>query len=180
MVKIRLQRHGKKGHAFFKIVVSDIRNKRDGRFIENIGVYNPNVNPAMVDLNIDRAVYWLEVGAQPSDTTRSILSHKGAMLKKHLNGGVKKGALTQEQADAKFEQWLKDKETKVENKVKGLADGKAKAKKAALDAEKEANAKKAAAIAAKNTPAPAEEVPAAEEAATEAPVEAAPEAPAAE
>ncbi|HLW61762.1 MAG TPA: 30S ribosomal protein S16 [Flavobacterium sp.] len=144
-VKIRLQRHGKKGKPFYWVVAADARAKRDGKFLEKIGTYNPNTNPATIDLNIDAAAKWLFNGAQPTDTARAILSYKGALLKHHLNGGVRKGALTQEQADAKFEAWLDEKANKVNTKVSGLADNKAAAKAKALEAEKEVNAKRIAA-----------------------------------
>ena len=119
-VKIRLQRHGKKGKPFYWVVAADARAKRDGRYLEKLGTYNPNSNPATVDLNIDHAVSWLEKGAQPTDTARTLLSYKGVMLKHHLNGGVRKGALTQEQADTKFAAWLEEKETKIQAKKDGL------------------------------------------------------------
>ena len=112
-VKIRLQRHGKKGKPFYWIVAADARAKRDGKYLEKIGTYNPNVNPAEINLNVDKAVQWLQNGAQPTQTAKNILSYKGAMLKNHLAGGVRKGALTQEQADAKFEEWMAAKEGKV-------------------------------------------------------------------
>lgn len=151
-VKIRLQRHGKKGKPFYHIVSADSRAKRDGRFIEKIGTYNPNTNPATIELSLERAVYWLENGAQPTDTARAILSYKGAMMKKHLNGGVRKGALTQEQADAKFEAWMTEKTAKITGKAEDLAKAAEAAKAAALAAEKEINEKRAADIAAKNAP----------------------------
>ena len=119
-VKIRLQRHGKKGKPFYWVVAADARAKRDGRYLEKLGTYNPNSNPATVDLNIDHTVSWLEKGAQPTDTARTLLSYKGVMLKHHLNGGVRKGALTQEQADTKFAAWLEEKETKIQAKKDGL------------------------------------------------------------
>jgi len=146
-VKIRLQRHGKKGKPFFWVVAADSRAKRDGKFLEKIGTYNPNTNPATIDLNIDAAAQWLFNGAQPTDTARAILSYKGAMLKHHLNGGVRKGAITQEQADAKFNAWLDEKTIKVQAKRDGLllADADAKAK--AFKAEQEVNAKRAKAAA---------------------------------
>ncbi|WP_214985159.1 30S ribosomal protein S16 [Tenacibaculum dicentrarchi] len=147
-VKIRLQRHGKKGKPFYWVVAADSRAKRDGRFLEKIGTYNPNTNPATTDLNVDVAVSWLEKGAQPTDTARTILSDKGVLLKKHLAGGVKKGALTQEQADAKFAAWLEEKTGIVANKVDGLAKAEAEAKAKALEAEKAVNAARIAA----NTP----------------------------
>ena len=144
-VKIRLQRHGKKGKPFYWIVAADARAKRDGKFLEKIGTYNPNTNPATIDLNVDKAVTWLFNGAQPTDTARAILSYKGALLKHHLEGGVRKGALTAEQAEAKFTAWLDEKAGKVNAKKDGLAKSKADAKAEALKAEKVANEKRAAA-----------------------------------
>ena len=144
-VKIRLQRHGKKGKPFFWIVAADARSKRDGKFLEKLGTYNPNTNPATIDLNLDGAVQWLHNGAQPTDTARAILSYKGALLKHHLDGGVRKGALTQEQADAKLAAWLDEKAGKVTAKTDGLAKSKEEAKAKALKAEKEANEKRVAA-----------------------------------
>jgi len=144
-VKIRLQRHGKKGKPFFWIVAADSRAKRDGKFLEKIGTYNPNTNPATIDLNLDSAVQWLHNGAQPTDTARAILSYKGAMLKHHLDGGVRKGALTAEQAEAKLAAWLEEKNSKVGAKVDGLSKAQADAKAKALKAEQEANAKRVAA-----------------------------------
>ncbi|CAL2078354.1 30S ribosomal protein S16 [Tenacibaculum sp. 190524A02b] len=138
-VKIRLQRHGKKGKPFYWVVAADSRSKRDGRFLEKIGTYNPNTNPATIDLNVDSAVKWLQNGAQPTDTARAILSYKGAMLKNHLAGGVRKGALTEEQAEAKFKAWLEEKESKVAGKSEGLAKAKEDAKAKALEAEKAVN-----------------------------------------
>jgi len=144
-VKIRLQRHGKKGKPFYWIVAADARSKRDGKFLEKLGVYNPNTNPATIDLNIDQAVTWLHNGAQPTDTARAILSYKGALMKHHLDGGVRKGALTQEQADAKLAKWLEEKAGKVTAKKEGLSKAQEAAKAKALKAEKEANDKRAAA-----------------------------------
>ncbi|MCL7754535.1 30S ribosomal protein S16 [Polaribacter sp. Z022] len=138
-VKIRLQRHGKKGKPFYWIVAADARAKRDGRYLEKIGTYNPNTNPATIDLNVDKAVQWLQNGAQPTDTAKNILSYKGAMLKNHLAGGVRKGALTQEQADAKFAAWLEEKATKISAKEEGLSAAQADAKAKALAAEKAVN-----------------------------------------
>ncbi|MBO6605672.1 30S ribosomal protein S16 [Psychroserpens sp.] len=138
-VKIRLQRHGKKGKPFYWIVAADARAKRDGKFLEKLGTYNPNVNPAIIDLNVDGAVQWLQNGAQPTDTARAILSYKGAMLKNHLAGGVTKGALTEEQAEAKFNAWLEEKATKIQAKADGLSEAKAKAKAEALAAETAVN-----------------------------------------
>ncbi|KUF44374.1 30S ribosomal protein S16 [Myroides marinus] len=159
-VKIRLQRHGKKGKPFYWVVAADARAKRDGKFLEKIGTYNPNTNPATVELNVDSAVKWLFNGAQPTDTARTLLSYKGAMLKHHLQGGVNKGALTQEQADAKFAAWLEEKAAKINAKKEGLSSNKAADKAARLAAEKEVNAKRAAAAQAKAaaaTAAPVEE-----------------------
>ncbi|MEW5676849.1 30S ribosomal protein S16 [Flavobacterium enshiense] len=144
-VKIRLQRHGKKGKPFYWIVAADARAKRDGRFLEKIGTYNPNTNPATIDLNLDKAVTWLFNGAQPTDTARAILSYKGALLKHHLEGGVRKGALTAEQAEAKLAAWLEAKAGKVDAKKDGLAKSKADVKAEALKAEKAANEKRIAA-----------------------------------
>ncbi len=138
-VKIRLQRHGKKGKPFYWIVAADARAKRDGKYLEKLGTYNPNVNPAIIDLNIDGAVTWLQNGAQPTDTARAILSYKGALLKNHLAGGVKKGALTEEQAEEKFNAWLEEKAGKVSAKKEGLSKADAEAKAKALAAEKAVN-----------------------------------------
>jgi small subunit ribosomal protein S16 len=179
--KIRLQRHGKKGSPFYYIIVADARAPRDGRFIERLGSYNPNTNPATIDINFDKTLDWVNNGAQPTDTCRAILSYKGVMYKKHLQGGVKKGALTDEQAEAKFAAWLEQKEGKITGKKENLGKAKDDARKAALAAEAKKKEEKAAAIVAKNTP-PAEEVEVAdEEASEEAPVaEAETEAPVAE
>jgi small subunit ribosomal protein S16 len=146
-VRIRLQRHGKKGKPFFWIVAADARSKRDGKFLEKIGTYNPNTNPATIDLNVDSAVQWLHNGAQPTDTAKAILSYKGALLKHHLDGGVRKGALTQEQADAKLATWLDAKAGKVDAKKDGLSKAQADAKAKAFKAEQVANEKRMAAIA---------------------------------
>jgi len=138
-VKIRLQRHGKKGKPFYWIVAADARAKRDGKYLEKLGTYNPNVNPAIIDLDVDGAVKWLQNGAQPTDTAKNILSYKGAMLKNHLVGGIRKGALTQEQADAKFAAWLEEKVAKVSDKEAGLSKAQSDVKAAALAAEKAVN-----------------------------------------
>ena len=143
-VKIRLQRHGKKGKPFYWIVAADARSKRDGRLLEKLGTYNPNTNPATIDLDLDGAVKWLQNGAQPTDTARAILSYKGALLKNHLAGGVRKGALTEEQAEEKFNAWLDEKSGKVAVKVDGLAKAKADAEAKALAIEKEVNEKRKA------------------------------------
>ncbi|MBR5855804.1 MAG: 30S ribosomal protein S16 [Bacteroidales bacterium] len=163
-VKIRLARHGKKNYAFYHIVAADTRAPRDGRFIELIGTYNPNTNPATIVMNDERALYWLNVGAQPTDTCRRILSYKGILLKKHLNGGVAKGALTQEQADAKFNAWVAEKEAKISNKKTGLIQSANAAKKAALEAEAKVNAERAAEIAKRKAEAEAAEAAAKAEA----------------
>lgn len=168
--KIRLQRHGKKGKPFYYIVVADARAPRDGRFIERIGAYNPNTNPATIDINFDKALDWVNKGAQPTDTCRAILSYKGVLYKKHLEGGVKKGAFTAEQAEEKFAQWLQSKDAKIEGKKEGLTLSKAELRKNALAAEAKKKEERAAAIAAKNTP-PADEAPVEEAPAEEAPAE---------
>ena len=182
-VKIRLQRHGKKGKPFYWVVAADARSKRDGKYLEKIGTYNPNTNPATIDLNLDSAVQWLHNGAQPTDTARAILSYKGALLKHHLDGGVRKGALTQEQADAKLAAWLDEKAGKVGAKTDGLSKAQADAKAKALEVEKAANEKRKAAQAEAIAAAqPAEEVveEVAEEVAEEVVAEATEEAPATE
>ena len=186
-VKIRLQRHGKKGKPFYWVVAADARSKRDGKYLEKIGTYNPNTNPATIELNLDSAVKWLHNGAQPTDTAKAILSYKGALLKHHLDGGIRKGALTQEQADAKLAAWLEAKAGKVDAKKDGLSKAQADAKAKALKAEKEVNAKRLAAAAqaeadaiAAATPAVEEEVVAEEEVAVEAVAEEVVETPAEE
>lgn len=147
--KIRLARHGKKGYPVYHIVVADVRAPRDGKFIEKLGTYNPNTNPATIELNIDSAVKWIGTGAQPTDTARAILSYKGVMYKHHLNGGIKKGALTEEQAAAKFEKWTAEKEAKVEAKRTSLKGAAAKTAKERLAAETKVKEERAAALAAK-------------------------------
>ena len=172
-VKIRLQRHGKKNFAFFHIVVADTRAPRDGRFIEQIGSYNPNTNPATIILNGERALAWLNVGAQPSPTAKRILSYEGVLLEKHLQGGVKKGALTQKQADAKLAAWKAEKAAKVNAKKEGLVKDAAAKAKAATEAEAKVNQERAEAIAKRKAEAEeaaraAAEAAAAEKAAQEA------------
>ena len=167
-VKIRLQRHGKKGKPFYWIVAADARSKRDGKLLEKLGTYNPNTNPATIKLDVDGAVKWLQNGAQPTDTARAILSYKGVMLKKHLAGGVKKGALTEEQAEEKFNAWLEEKNNKVILKSEGLAKAKADARAKALEIEKEVNAKRKS-VAVEAETAAKEEAKAAEETVEEAP-----------
>jgi small subunit ribosomal protein S16 len=173
-VKIRLQRHGKKGKPFYWIVAADARAKRDGRFLEKLGTYNPNTNPATVNLDVDGAVKWLQNGAQPTDTAKTILSYKGAMLKNHLVGGVRKGALTEEQAEEKFQAWLEEKAGKVASKEENVAKEKSEAKAKALEAEKAVNEARVAAAVEEVAPEVVEEE-VAEEAAPEAVEEAAPE-----
>jgi small subunit ribosomal protein S16 len=172
-VRIRLQRHGKKGKPFYWVVAADARAKRDGRYLEKIGTYNPNTNPATIDLNVDSAVQWLQNGAQPTDTARNILSYTGVLLKNHLLKGVHKGALSQEDADAKFEAWVAEKESKIAAKISSLGKEAEAAKKKALAAEKEANEKRKAEaealLAAEEEAAKAEEAPADEVAAEAAP-----------
>ena len=162
-VKIRLQRHGKKGKPFYWVVAADARSKRDGRYLEKIGTYNPNTNPAKVNLDVDAAVKWLENGAQPTDTARTLLSYRGALLKHHLQGGVRKGALTQEDADTKFETWLEQKDVLIQAKVDGLSKEEAKAKADAFAAEKAVNEKRVSDAKALVDEAAAEEVAAAAE-----------------
>ncbi|MCF7567485.1 30S ribosomal protein S16 [Sabulilitoribacter arenilitoris] len=163
-VKIRLQRHGKKGKPYYWIVAADARSKRDGKYLEKLGAYNPNTNPATVELNVDGAVKWLQNGAQPTDTAKNLLSYKGALLKNHLVGGVRKGALTEEQAEAKFTAWLEEKAAKIQAKSDGLSKEEAKAKADALAAEKAVNeARIAAAAPVVEEEAPAEEAEASNE-----------------
>ena len=177
--KIRLQRHGRKGYAYYPIVIADSRAPRDGRFIERIGSYNPNTNPATISLNFDRALYWIEVGAQPTDTVRSILSREGVMLMKHLRGGVKKGAFTEEEAQRRFDAWKAERQKAADSKKAAINAKSAEDAKARLAAESAQNKKKAEAVAKKKADAiaaqeaeakaaqeaeaaPAEEAPAAE------------------
>lgn len=164
-VKIRLQRHGKKGKPFYWVVAADARAKRDGRYLEKLGIYNPNTNPATVEIDIDSAVSWLEKGAQPTDTARTLLSYRGALLKHHLNGGVRKGALTQEEADKKLAAWLEEKVAKIDAKKDGISKGKAEAYAKRIEDEKAAGEKRLAQAAAAE--AEAVEAEAAEEQATE-------------
>ena len=170
--KIRLQRGGRKGYAFYSIVIADARAPRDGRFTEKIGSYNPNTNPATVDLNFDRALYWLEVGAQPTDTVRNILSREGVLLMKHLRGGVKKGAFDEATAQRKFDAWKADKQRGLEKVAADEAKAKKEAAEKALAEEKKVNEAIAKKVAEKKAAAAAEaaaaEAPAAEEAPAEA------------
>jgi small subunit ribosomal protein S16 len=170
-VKIRLQRHGKKGKPFYWIVAADARSKRDGRYLEKLGTYNPNTNPASVEVKLDNAVNWLEKGAQPTDTARTLLSYRGVMLKHHLNGGIRKGALSQEEADKKFAAWLEEKEAKIQAKKEGLSQSESELKVKRLADEKAVSDKRLADAAAAEAEAAAEEAAAesteAEEATTE-------------
>ncbi len=163
--RIRLQRHVKKSNAFFHLVVADSRSKRDGKFIEKLGTYNPNTNPATIELNFESTLKWVQVGAEMSDTARALLSYKGILYKNHLLNGVKKGALTAEDVETKFAAWLAEKDNKISAKKDGLTTSAAASRAAALKAEAEVNAAKAKAIEIKNTP----EV--VEEEVTEAPAE---------
>jgi small subunit ribosomal protein S16 len=188
-VKMRLARHGRKRYAFYHIVVANSRAPRDGRYIERIGSYNPNTNPATIDLDFDKAYDWLEKGAQPTDTVRGILSYKGVLYKKHLAGGVKKGALTQEEAERKLDVWMTEKEGKIQAKKNSLSSQADKDRRALLEAEAKVNEDRAATLAARTKTlaaeaaaarvkpaeeAPAEEAPVAEVKAEEVPVEEAP------
>jgi small subunit ribosomal protein S16 len=167
-VKIRLQRHGKKNFAFFHIVVADTRAPRDGRYIEQLGSYNPNTNPATITLDSEKALNWLKVGAQLTLVTRRLLSYEGVLLRFHLQKGVDKGALTQEQADQKWNAWKAQRDAKIVAKKEGIAQSKQTKAKAALDAEKKVNAERAEALAKKAEELAEQERKAAEEAAAEA------------
>jgi small subunit ribosomal protein S16 len=147
--KIRLQRHGRKGYAYYHIVIADSRAPRDGKFIERIGSYNPNTNPATVDLKFERALYWLQTGAQPTDTAKNILSREGVLLKKHLLGGVKKGAFPEAEAEQRFEAWLNTRKSAIQTEITKLSDAQKNADQAKLDAEKAVNKAKAEALSAK-------------------------------
>lgn len=147
--RIRLQRHGRKSYAFYSIVIADARAPRDGRFVEKIGTYNPNTNPATVDLNFDRALYWVMTGAQPTDTVRNILSREGVYMKKHLLGGVAKGAFGEAEADAKFEAWKNNKQSGLAALRAKEEENKKDAAKVRLEAEKKVNEEKAKALAEK-------------------------------
>ena len=166
-VKIRLQRHGKKGKPFYWIVAADARSKRDGKYLEKLGTYNPNFNPAQIDLDIDGTVKWLQNGAQPTDTAKSILSYRGVMLKNHLVGGVRKGALTEEQAEAKFQAWVDDKTSKVDAKKSDLEKAKDAEITKIFEAEKATNEARIAAAAPVVEEVIEEAAPIVEEAATE-------------
>jgi small subunit ribosomal protein S16 len=148
--KIRLQRHGKKGRPFYHIVIADGRAPRDGRFIEKIGTYNPVTKPADINLDFDRAIYWLQTGAQPTDTVRAILSYKGVLYKNHLLKGVKKGALSAEQAELKFQEWMEAKTAKIENAVKEVENAERSKLKKLLENEAKIKEERAAEIAKKH------------------------------
>lgn len=163
-VRIRLQRHGKKGKPFYWIVAADGRAKRDGKFLEKLGIYNPNTNPATIEVNVDNSVKWLFNGAQPSDTARRILSYKGVLLKHHLMAGVRKGALTEEEAEKKFQAWLEEKSKAVAKKEENLSKAQQEARKKALEAEREVSEKRAQAAAEAELPETPEAVSAEEEA----------------
>ena len=187
-VKIRLQRHGKKGKPFYWIVAADSRSKRDGKYLEKIGAYDPNQKPAAIDLNFDSALSWLEKGAQPTNTAKTILSYTGVLLKKHLDGGVKKGAFTEAEAKKRFDKWMKEKSSKIEKKIEDMNASLESNKKEARLREEEyrkkkleetkakdqAKAEEASADEAPAEEAPADEAPAEEASADEAPAEEAP------
>lgn len=173
-VKIRLARHGKKHQAYYHIVVADGRAPRDGKFIEVIGKYNPNTNPATIHIDDVKALEWLSKGAQPTDTTKAILSYKGIMFKRHLQNGIAKGLLNQEQADEKFQKWTEDKHNKIAEKKARVAGESSKTMEARLADEAKKREVIAEKVRVKNTPPPVEEAPAVTE--SEAPAaEAAPE-----
>ena len=170
-VKIRLQRHGKKGKPYYWIVAADSRSKRDGKYLEKLGSYNPNVNPPIIELDIDGSVKWLQNGAQPTHTARNILSYKGAMFKHHLLGGVAKGALTLEEAETKLAAWLEQKTSKIDSKISSLEKEEANKKAKELEAEKLVNKARVEAQVAAAEEASAEEAPAEEAPTEEAPAE---------
>ncbi len=179
--RIRLQRKGKKGQPFYHLVVADGRAPRDGKFIEKLGTYNPMTNPATIDIDFDRSLYWLQAGAQPSETAKSILSHKGILLKDHLIRGMKKGALTEAQVEVKFQEWMKEKEGKIQQTIKDKELSKKDEAKQRIEAERKVKEARAEEIAkkqaAKNLKAEksasqeVEETPAVEASTEEAPAE---------
>src|SRR5690554_7937792 len=147
--KLRLQRRGRKNYPFYQIIVADSRAPRDGKYIERIGSYNPNTNPATIELDFDKALDWLGKGAQPTDTTRAILSYRGVLMKKHLLEGVKKGAFDEAEAERRFQKWMEEKEAKIQEKKDQLAGQKAMSKKERLEQEAKINAERAEKIAKK-------------------------------
>jgi small subunit ribosomal protein S16 len=161
--KLRLQRRGRKNYAFYRIIVADSRAPRDGKYIERIGSYNPNTNPATITLDFDRALYWLQVGAQPTDTVRNILSSEGVLMKKHLLGGVAKGAFDEAEAEKRFEAWKNSKLQTTQKLKKQDEEARLAAEKARLEAEKEVNKAKAEALAKKKAEAEAANNPVTEE-----------------
>ena len=170
--KIRLTRHGRKKSPYYHIVISDSRAPRDGRYIERIGIYNPGTNPATIKLDFDRALEWLQKGAQPTDTCRAILSYKGVLIKSHLLNGVKKGAFSEEEAEARYDTWLKEKENKIQTKKSKVAKVLEEEEKKRFEAEKKIKEAKAAVIAEKNSElAEKEKAEAAEETPEEIPEE---------
>jgi len=185
--KIRLARHGRKSRPIYHIVVADSRAPRDGKLIEKLGIYNPNTNPATVDLEFDRALDWLQKGAQPTDTCRSILSTKGVMMKKHLLEGAKKGAFSEDEANARFEKWMKEKDTKIQQTIDKISNERNSIEQAAFEREVKINQERAEEIAKKKAEAIAaaapkpveveEEAPAAEEVTAEVAAPVAEEAP---
>ena len=181
-VKIRLQRHGKKGKPFYWIVAADARSKRDGKYLEKIGTYDPNQKPASIDLDFDSALSWLGKGAQPTNTAKAILSYTGVLMKKHLDGGVKKGAFTEEEAKKRFDKWMKEKSAKIEKKIEDVKTALESNKKESRLREEEYRKKKVEAAKAADEAKAAEEAPAEEAPAEEAPADEAPaeEAPAEE
>ena len=169
-VKIRLQRHGKKGKPFYWIVAADARSKRDGKYLEKIGTYDPNTSPATIDLNFDSAISWLGKGAQPTNTAKAILSYSGVLLKKHLDGGVKKGAFTEAEAKKRFDKWMKEKSAKIQKKIEDVNSALESNKKEAREREEEYRKKKLEESKAKEE-AKADEAPADEAKAEEAPAD---------
>ena len=172
-VKIRLQRHGKKGKPFYWIVAADARSKRDGKYLDKIGTYDPNTSPAAIELNFDSAISWLEKGAQPTNTAKAILSYSGVLLKRHLDKGVKKGALTEDEAKKRFDKWMKEKSAKIQKKIEDVTTALESNKKEAREREEEYRKKKLEESKAKDE-APADEAPADEAPADEAPADEAP------
>jgi len=179
-VKIRLQRQGRKKKPYYHIVIADSRSPRDGKFIERIGVYNPNTNPATIDLDGDKALDWMAKGAQPTDTCRAILSYKGVMYRKHLARGIAKGAMTAEAADAKFAAWMEEKANKIDQKIAGLKDKMDVEQRTRLEHESQVAHKRAKDIMAKNNPEPVAEEPVTEAEGAEPVAEAETETPATE